>query len=220
MIRRPPRSTLFPYTTLFRSHTLLTTPSATKVHRSDGPVATQDVEVDVAAGAVMEWVPDHTIPFAGAAYRQRFRARVAGGATLIVVDAYAAGRVARGERWAFGLLDSALLLTDDDGWLLHDRFVLTAHSRWADLGFAEGAAYFATIAVVTSVPPAALTEAVIGAVGALPDARIGVGRLPRRGIVIRCLASTAPALGDAIHGAWGAVRGAAIAAPALDLRKY
>src|SRR3989442_11423561 len=36
MIRRPPRSTLFPYTTLFRSHSLLhppPTPAAVGVHR-------------------------------------------------------------------------------------------------------------------------------------------------------------------------------------------
>src|SRR5688572_31836655 len=30
MIRRPPRSTLFPYTTLFRSHTLLTGPASSE----------------------------------------------------------------------------------------------------------------------------------------------------------------------------------------------
>src|SRR3712207_8370418 len=37
MIRRPPRSTLFPYTTLFRSEAL-TVPRAARVERVDGPV--------------------------------------------------------------------------------------------------------------------------------------------------------------------------------------
>src|SRR5256886_14005687 len=34
MIRRPPRSTLFPYTTLFRSHSLLLTPRQPQRHQS------------------------------------------------------------------------------------------------------------------------------------------------------------------------------------------
>jgi hypothetical protein len=44
--------------------------------------------------------------------------------------------------------------------------------------------------------------------------------LPRRGILVRCLADTAPALGDAVLATWTAVRGAALGATAVDLRKY
>src|SRR5687768_17757770 len=35
-IRRPPRSTLFPYTTLFRSRTIIEIPCATDVHSGGG----------------------------------------------------------------------------------------------------------------------------------------------------------------------------------------
>jgi len=103
------------------THVLLTTPSATKVHRTDGAVAEQIVELTVGPGAVLEWLPDHTIPHTGAAYRQRLHARVGSGATLVVADAFAVGRVARDERWRFALLESALSVTDDDGWLLRYR---------------------------------------------------------------------------------------------------
>jgi urease accessory protein len=222
------------------AHGLLTTPSATKVYRSDGPVAVQDVRLVVAPGAVVEWVPDHTIPFAGAAYRQRLHARVGADATLVVLDAFAAGRVARGERWRFRLLESALSITDEDGWLLHDRFVLRGDGPWDELGFTEGRPYFATMAVVAPTPVETLARAVSDAVGARGfggpsrqgracvsrgphvhgGARIGVGRLPRRGILVRCLADTAPALGDAIRASWDAVRAVAIGAPPADLRKY
>jgi urease accessory protein len=202
------------------AHGLFTTPSATKVYRSDGPVSVQDVEISVSPGAVVEWVPDHTIPFAGAAFRQRLRARVGAGATLVVLDAFAAGRVARGERWRFRLLESALEITDDDGWLLHDRFVLAGGERWAELGFTEGAPYFATIAVVSPVPVDALASAVAAATGVIAGGRTGVGRLPRRGILVRCLAQTAPALGDTVRAVWDAVRTVAMRMPPVDLRKY
>jgi urease accessory protein len=203
------------------SHALLTTPSATKVYRSDGPAAEQCVRLTVAAGAVVEWVPDHTIPFAGAAYRQRLSACVGADATLIVVDAFSAGRVARGERWRFRRLESALTVTDDAGFLLHDRFVLEGgDARWDGLGFTEGAPYFATVAVVAPAAVETLASAVSEAARVVPGARVGVGRLPRRGILVRCLADTAPVLGDAVRASWAAVRAVALGAPPADLRKY
>jgi urease accessory protein len=168
----------------------------------------------------MEWVPDHTIPHAGSAFRQRLRAHVAADATLLVVDAFAAGRVARGEQFRFRLLESALSITDDEGWLLHDRFVLTGGGGWAGLGYCEGAPYLATVAAVTPAPIAVVARAVADALAAVPGARGGVGMLPRRGILVRCLADSAPALGDVVLATWNAVRGAALGAAALDLRKY
>ena len=202
------------------AHALLTTPSATRVHRSDGPVAVQEVELAVAAGAVMEWVPDHTIPHAGAAYRQRLRAHVAADATLLVVDAFATGRVARGEQFRFRTLESTLTVTDDVGWLLHDRFVLTGDAGWGGLGFCEGAPYLATVVVVTPSPVPPVARALADALSSVPGIRGGVGVLPRRGLLARCLAETAPALGDAVRAVWDAVRATALGEAALDLRKY
>jgi urease accessory protein len=201
------------------AHALLTTPSATRVHRTDGAAAVQDVRLSVAAGAVLEWVPDHTIPHPGSAFRQHLRAHVAADATLVVVDAFAAGRVARGELFRFSLLESALSITDDDGWLLHDRFVLRGDAGWAGLGYCEGAPYLATVVVVTPAPAASVARAAAGALASVPGSRGGVGLLRRRGILVRCLAETAPALGDAVHAMWTAVR-TALGMGAVDLRKY
>jgi urease accessory protein len=199
---------------------LLTTPSATKVCRTEGPTATQDVDLVVEEGAALEWVPDHTIPFAGAAYRQRLRARVGPGAALVVVDAFAAGRVACGEQWQFRRLESTLTIADDAGWLLHDRLALTGDCEWAGLGFTEGWPYFGTIAVVAPLPPDVVGTAVAAAGATVAGARVGVGRLARRGILARCLARTAPALGDAVHAVWRAVRSVALGTAPVDLRKY
>src|SRR5256886_11029437 len=48
MIRRPPRSTLFPYTTLFRSHAIPT--AGTNMPRQDGLIARQ---ADLAIGKAL-----------------------------------------------------------------------------------------------------------------------------------------------------------------------
>jgi urease accessory protein len=202
------------------AHALLTTPSATRVHRTDGPVAVQEVQLTLGCGAAVEWVPDHTIPHAGSAFRQAIRARVGADATLVVVDAFAVGRVARGEVFGFRSLESALDVVDDEGWLLHDRFVLAGEDRWRGLGFCEGAPYLATIVVITPAPVETLARAAGVALAAVRGARGGVGRLPRRGILVRCLAESAPALGEAVRATWSAVRMAALGAEPLDLRKY
>src|SRR5438094_1817426 len=130
------------------AHACLTTPSATKVYRTAGAAAEQTVRLTLAPRARLEWVPDHTIPFAGAALRQRVEAEVAEGATLLLVDAFAAGRVARGETWRFALLDSTLGVRDARGWLLHDRLVLRGGAPAPGLGLAEDRLYVATVAVI------------------------------------------------------------------------
>jgi len=201
------------------AHAVLTTPSATRIHRTDGAVAEQDVDLRVAAGGVLEWVPDHTIPHEGSAFRQRVRARVGPGATLVFVDAFAVGRVARGECWRFAHLESGITVTDDAGRLCHDRFVLKGDGRWGGLGYTEGAPYVATIVVIADVALDDLAAGLEARLGAIDGVRAGVARLPRRGLLVRCLAGSAPALGDALREGWEIARQQALGESAIDLRK-
>ncbi|MBI2215741.1 MAG: urease accessory protein UreD, partial [Candidatus Rokubacteria bacterium] len=105
------------------AHACLTTPSATKVYRTAGAPAEQHVALRVGRGALVEWVPDHTIPFSGASLRQAIDVELADTASLVLVDTWAAGRVARGEAWQFARLESTLSIRDPRGLVLHDRFV-------------------------------------------------------------------------------------------------
>lgn len=200
------------------AHACLTTPSATKVYRATGAPAEQHVRLRVADGALVEWVPDHTIPFAGAAFRQTIAVDVAGEGTVIVVDAYAAGRVARGESWRFARLDSRLSIRDVHGPILEDRFVLSGARTWDGLGLSESRPYFATVAAVGGRHVDALRDALESAVREAPDVAAGVARLARRGLLLRCLAPDAPALLETIDRAWQRVR-EALGLPALALRK-
>src|SRR5687767_329099 len=115
------------------AHACLTTPSATKVYRTAGPVAEQRVRLSVARGATLEWVPDHTIPYAGSGFRQSIDVDVAPGAALVLVDAFSAGRIARGEAWQFAWLESRLSVADAEGPIVHDRFVLAGGAGAAQL---------------------------------------------------------------------------------------
>ena len=204
------------------AHAVLTTPSATRVYRTAGEPTVQAVRLSVGPRAVVEWVPDHTIPFAGSALRQTIDVVLEETAGLILVDAFSAGRIALGEAWRFDVLESAVSVRDPRGWLLHDRFVLrgrAGHQGFDGLGFAESHPYFASIAIIGAFDAGRLAADVerLGADGGA--ASLGAAVLPRGGALVRCLAPTAPALIDAIEGCWRIGRGALLGLPPLALRK-
>jgi urease accessory protein len=201
------------------AHACLTTPSATRIYRAPAAPAIQTVRLRLAPRAVAEWVPDHAIPSPGAALSQTLEIDVADGATLIAVDAWAAGRVARGETWRFRRLDSALTVRDAAGVLLHDRFVLDSGSDWTALGLTEGHPYFASVVVVADAGLDAFLAGLPAAVATCEGATLAAARLPRRAALVRCLASTAPSLTGALGATWSWARHALLGLPPLDLRK-
>jgi urease accessory protein len=201
------------------AHGCVTTPSATKVYRTTADAAEQLVRLRVGPDATLEWVPDHTIPFAGSALRQCIDVRVGEGARLILVDAFAAGRVARGETWQFARLESAITVRDERGFLLHDRFVLGGNRSWASLGLADHDSYFATVVVIGPAGFSALARAAAAHPVSRADVRVGVGMLTRGGGVVRVLAAQAPALLDALDHVWTLARRAVLGLSPLALRK-
>ncbi|NHC38100.1 urease accessory protein UreD [Scytonema millei VB511283] len=85
-----------------RSQALVTTTAATKIYRSNGLPARQTVEMQIDAGACLEWLPQETIVFNEANYRQDLRVELAPGASWLGWEITRFGRSARGERFLQG----------------------------------------------------------------------------------------------------------------------
>jgi urease accessory protein len=81
----------------------LTTTGATRIYRSrEGNSATsQSTEISVGEGALLEYLPDAVIPFAGACFLQRTSIELANGAGLFWWEIIAPGREASGELFAY-----------------------------------------------------------------------------------------------------------------------
>jgi urease accessory protein len=200
----------------------LSTPSATRVYRSPGVAAVQRLAIDVGGGAALEWVPDHLIPSPGARLRQSVEIRLAADATLLYLDAWAAGRIARGETWGFDLLDSSLLVRDAAGPLLRERSILTGQPRRDGLGGTEGFGYVASFVAMCPAGQgwdelAASLQAALDAVPA--GGRVGVSALGRGGVLARLLCPSAPALQACVEALWGACRRRLLGLPPARLRK-
>jgi urease accessory protein len=85
-----------------QAQVLLTTAAATKVYRSNGLEAQQQTHLKLAAGACLEWLPQETILFNGAQFRQRLRVDLASDATWLGWEITRLGRSARGETFETG----------------------------------------------------------------------------------------------------------------------
>jgi urease accessory protein len=189
------------------AHACLTTPSATKVYRTLGPEARQDVRLRVAAGGALEWVPDHTID-----------ADVERGGRLILLDTFAAGRVAREGAWRFARLESAITVREGPRWILHDRFVLDPEGPWAGVGCSDGYAYFGALMVIGEIDMSRLAQAASAAL--MRDGVKGAATAgPRGGLVARVLAVDAPSFTSVLDAIWSVARRALLDLPTLGLRK-
>jgi urease accessory protein len=213
------------------SRVCLATPAATRVYRSSGSPATLTFAAVLGEQAVLEYVPDHLIPSPGARLRQRTAVRLEAGAVAMILDAFAVGRIARGERWRFAELDLALEVSDADGPLLADRAILGGRPRttggeepWPEgPGGAGGFGYVATFAAVApgrsgwgalQSALAAALSAELGGAG-----RFGVSALARGGLVARLLLPGAPALEAAVGVLRATCRRHLLDQPPLWLRK-
>jgi urease accessory protein len=81
---------------------LITTTAASKIYRSNGETAQLSMQMQVDAGANLEWLPQETIIFNGAMYRQDMRVELAPGATWLGWEITRFGRSARGEKFLQG----------------------------------------------------------------------------------------------------------------------
>ena len=85
-----------------QAQTLITTAAAGKIYRSNGLESQQTVQIEIGAGACLEWLPQETIVFDRAQYRQSMRIDLAAGATWLGWEITRFGRSARDEKFTQG----------------------------------------------------------------------------------------------------------------------
>ncbi|MDX2256060.1 MAG: urease accessory protein UreD [Pseudanabaenaceae cyanobacterium bins.39] len=139
---------------------LLTTATASKVYRSNGEEATQEMVIRVDEGANLEWFPQETIAFAESRYRQTTRIELAPSATCTFWEIVRFGRTARGEKFIGGSWRSHTEVWQDQMPLWIDRQYLQGTSEMLESpnglhGWAIAASF---IFVGAIVEPELITE--------------------------------------------------------------
>ena len=120
------------------AHALLTTPGAGKWYRSASPWASQQLNFDVGAGAVLEWLPQESIVFDGALANMQMQVSLAEKACFIGWEILCLGRRASGERFSSGTMRVSTRIERGGKPVWLERGVLEGGSRLlqSPVGFA------------------------------------------------------------------------------------
>lgn len=187
------------------AHAQITTPGAGKWYKSLGPLATQDVLLDVASGAALEWLPQEVIVFDRAQARASTTIRLAENAHCIGWDIVCLGRQASGEDFRAGSFRQRLRLERPDGSPLWQEAMHLAGDDEALRAAAalDGHRVFATLWLAGPHDAAALAEALRSL--DIRNGVCGVSALPHASIV-RLLAHSAESAREYLEAAWALAR--------------
>jgi urease accessory protein len=207
------------------THVLISTPSANRVYRSLAETSVQDVDIHLDSGAILEWFPEHTIPFAGSRFRQSIHVQLAKGATVLLWDAIASGRIARGERWGFTSLDNEIRITTASGLSVKEQYALKPADRLGSLGLAEEWDYVGSLFLIGDLVEAGVWTSLESTLAEILETNPGqvlgaVSQPAAPGLVVKLVARSAPDLTAMLYALWTAVRKELWDLPPVALRKY
>lgn len=205
------------------THVCLTTPSATRIYRTSKQPAILETVIQLYEGATLEYLPDHVIPHNGSALHQSLLVEMARGSRAVILDSFAAGRVACGERWNFRDIDSRtkVVVSGKPSFINRTR-INPAVQQPQHLGLMEEFSYAACLSIFADeledwLPVVTAMNAELESV---PKVTGGASLLSRRGCVVRYLASSASDLTRTNKKLWDAARELVIRLPPFDHRKY
>jgi urease accessory protein len=187
----------------------VTTPSATKVNRMESGCAVQTIDLNVMEGAVMEYIPEMLIPFAGSQYEQYLSLNVAEGGAAILTDIIAPGRLARGEEFAFDRLLLRTKVNVEGQEVLCDTIHLEPAKR--DVAVAGLLGYNKYMASLITITPgrqsAELELSLHNLLQSCPNVLGSACQLyDDNGVIVRILGTNSIDVGSALFEAWSVAR--------------
>ncbi|MFP4134409.1 MAG: urease accessory protein UreD [Halothece sp.] len=180
-----------------KAHLFLTDQAATKVHTMPDQSAQVNYQINLAPGALLEWLPEPMIFYQEACFQQRLDITVAQNAGFAISEMLIPGRLARGESYQFRHYRNQVVVHDQQGnCLFQDSgqlFGKTNPLRESSLLMS-----FPIMGTLYLVPPSAIAlselqaklQALVKEYG--KDLKVGVSKLPNcEGLLVRILANHA-----------------------------
>jgi len=189
---------------------LITSAAASKIYRSSGLESQQNIDIKLEAGANLEWLPQETIVFDGAIYRQNLRVELAPTARILLWEITRFGRSARGEKFLSGEWRSHTEVWQQNSPLWIDRQLLKGGDKM--LASPHGLAGKPVVATLAWVGEPVTTE-IVEKVRNLPseatiypgNSTVGVTRIPN-GLLCRYRGSSTTAARDWFVSIWHLLR--------------
>jgi urease accessory protein len=205
------------------THVCLSTPSATRVYRTDADPSILETTIRIGESATLEYFPDHVIPQAGSALRQSLQVEMARGSRAVIVDSIASGRCAHSERWEFLELDSRTDVRLDGKPAYVNRMKIVPNALRPDqVGLMENFDYMTSLSVFAGEfgEWGELCSAMNKRIEHLANATGGASVLGCGGCLARVLARSAADMTCANKQMWDLARELLLGLPPFDHRKY
>jgi urease accessory protein len=138
----------------------LATPGAAKWYRSAGAAARQSLRFTVAAGGVLEWLPQETIVFDGAIGQLDSRIALASDAVFLGWEIVCLGRRLAGEAFARGRLAQDIVARRDGRrqWIEQTRLRGGSALLASRIGLAQGTVFGTFLALAPLVPDVVIAD--------------------------------------------------------------
>lgn len=190
-----------------RAELCVSTPSATRLQGEE--LSIQTVKVELGDGSFFESVPEMIIPHPKADHRQHTCVELGPGARAILVESFAPGRVARGERYLYRNISIRLRASFSGRVVLDDAFSFRPAEATPNLEGTLGSFGYvgSLLALADDGDHEALAAQINARLASFPEVYGGAAALASgHGVLARFLAGDAPSLRAVKHAVWDAAR--------------
>jgi urease accessory protein len=203
-------------------HLVLTNQSFTKVHPCPRDEAQLHAKFRVGEGAVLEYFPEPTIPYADSVLKAVQRFDLASDATLLFAEVNTPGRTHRDEQYQFRRLDNQVEVYRAGKLVVWDHFLAEPlQSQIHATGAMESYTHNSTFWILTPRPSQTLLERIRGILSQLDEANMlaAASLTADKGICVRMLGHNVWQLQQLIQTIWNACREELLQLPACYFRK-
>ena len=207
----------------------ITTTGATRLyrHRAGAGDSEQRTTISVGPGALLEYLPDPVIPYAGSRHVQRTDIRLDKGASLFWWEILAPGRQAAGERFAFERLRVETTVRADGRPVVKESFLLEPREKpLPSMARMHQYSYLANFYACQQGQPAGFWRALEDKLNEVAKQRTcpgetlwGASTLTSDGAIVRGLSATGRSIQAALLEFWSVARPAMTGAEAVPPRK-
>lgn len=199
---------------------LITSPSSSKLYKMEDGHAEIINRITVKDGSVMEYLPEHNVPYAKSHTYQETEIYLEKGATLIASDMVTAGRVAMGEVFEYDFYASRTKIFVDGKLRVYDNSRMDPkHINMEKMGYLEGFRTNGTIYVYSAGLDDELPQK-LNAMKHDGNVKFAVGKIDDDFMIIRFLGNSMIDLKGMIDAVWGQLRRELLGKEPVRIRKY
>ncbi|MCI7146257.1 MAG: urease accessory protein UreD [Clostridiales bacterium] len=197
---------------------VFTTPGNSKFYRMDDGCARIWNRISVHSGGVLEYLPEHNVPFADSTVYQENEFRLGKGAVLFASDMVTSGRAANGEVFRYNLYSSKTKIYVDDELILYDNCRMEpALEDLRRRGLMDGRKSNGSMYVYAEAMDPELKERINGL--SSEPVKLAAGNITPDLMVARFLGDGIMDMVRVTHEVWDLCRRSILGKPAVRLRK-